>query len=90
MKKWKEKCFDLLSNSINVFFKEMYGDQSGKLILYVDVRMKELSLYFITTVHSTSFLVLWDIFHFNLLSPVADEKCIPRVWRSDPFEKKNH
>ena len=24
----KEKCFDLLSNSFNQFFKEKYGDQS--------------------------------------------------------------
>ena len=30
--KWSpiEKFFDLLSNSLNLFFTEMYGDQSGK------------------------------------------------------------
>ena len=26
------KCFDLLSNSLNWFFKEMYGDQSGEFV----------------------------------------------------------
>ena len=32
--KWspKEKCLDLLSNSLNSFFKEMYGDQFGELV----------------------------------------------------------
>ena len=32
--KWsrKAKCSDLLSNSLNLFFKEMHGDQSGKLV----------------------------------------------------------
>ena len=30
----KEKCFDLLTNSINLFFKEMYSnrDQFGELV----------------------------------------------------------
>ena len=26
----KRKCLDLLSNSLNLFFKEMYGDQFGE------------------------------------------------------------
>ena len=26
------KCFDLLSNSLNKFFKEMYGDQFGEFV----------------------------------------------------------
>ena len=32
--KWspKKKCLDLLSNSLNSFFKEMYGDQFGELL----------------------------------------------------------
>ena len=32
--KWslKRKCFDLLSNSLNLFFKEMYRDQFGELV----------------------------------------------------------
>ena len=32
--KWspKKKCLDLLSNSLNSFFKEMYGDQFGELV----------------------------------------------------------
>ena len=34
----KRKCLDLLSNSLNTFFKKMYRDQFGKLILYVDIR----------------------------------------------------
>ena len=35
--KWslKRKCFDLLSNSLNYLFKEMYRDQFGEL--YVDI-----------------------------------------------------
>ena len=28
----KEKCFDLLSNSLNYFFKEMYEGQYGEFI----------------------------------------------------------
>ena len=28
----KKKCLDLLSNSLNSFFKEMYGDQFGELV----------------------------------------------------------
>ena len=27
----KGKCFDLLSNSLNLFFNEMYIDQSGEI-----------------------------------------------------------
>ena len=27
-----EKSFDLLSNSLNLFFKEMYGDQFGEFV----------------------------------------------------------
>ena len=32
--KWstKRKCLDLLSNSHNLFFKEMYGDQFGEFV----------------------------------------------------------
>ena len=32
--KWSPqgKCFDLLSNSLNLFFKEMYGDQFGAFV----------------------------------------------------------
>ena len=32
--KWspKKKCLDLLSNSLNSFFNEMYGDQFGELV----------------------------------------------------------
>ena len=32
--KWspKGKCFDLLSNSPNLVFNEMYGDQFGELV----------------------------------------------------------
>ena len=28
----KEKCFDLLSNSLNLFFKEMYEDQLREFV----------------------------------------------------------
>ena len=28
----KRKCFDLLPNSLNSFFKEMYEDQSGEFV----------------------------------------------------------
>ena len=28
----KKKCFDLLSNSLNYFFKEMYKGQYGEFI----------------------------------------------------------
>ena len=28
----KRSIFDLLSNSLNQFFKEMYGDQSGEFV----------------------------------------------------------
>ena len=28
----KRKCFDLLSNSLNYLFKEMYRDQFGELV----------------------------------------------------------
>ena len=28
----KRKCFDLISNSLNTFFKEMYRDQFGEFI----------------------------------------------------------
>ena len=28
----KRKIFDLLSNSLNSFFTEMYGDQSGEFV----------------------------------------------------------
>ena len=28
----EKKCLDLLSNSLNSFFKEMYGDQFGELV----------------------------------------------------------
>ena len=28
----KEYRLDLLSNSLNLFFKEMYGDQSGEFV----------------------------------------------------------
>ena len=27
-----EKCFDLLSHSLNLFFKELYGDQCGEFV----------------------------------------------------------
>ena len=27
----KGKCFDLLLNSLNLFFNEMYSDQSGEI-----------------------------------------------------------
>ena len=32
--KWssKSKCFDLLSNSLNTFFKEIYRDQFGEVV----------------------------------------------------------
>ena len=39
--KWspKRKCLDLLSNSLNSFFKEMYGDQFGEFMCgYWDLR----------------------------------------------------
>ena len=26
------KCFDLLSHSLNLFFKELYGDQCGEFV----------------------------------------------------------
>ena len=32
MEKWKEKCFDLLLNSLNIFFKKIYGVQSGEFL----------------------------------------------------------
>ena len=28
----KGKCFDFLSNSLKLFFKELYGDQSGEFV----------------------------------------------------------
>ena len=28
----KEKCLDVLLNSLNLFLKEMYGDQFGEFI----------------------------------------------------------
>ena len=28
----EEKCFDLLSNSLNSFFKEIYRDQFGEFV----------------------------------------------------------
>ena len=28
----QEKCFDLLSNSLNTFFKEVYRDQFGEFV----------------------------------------------------------
>ena len=28
----KRKIFDLLSNSLNLFFKKMYADQSGEFV----------------------------------------------------------
>ena len=28
----ERKIFDMLSNSLNLFFKEMYGDQSGEFV----------------------------------------------------------
>ena len=28
----KGKCFDLYSKSLNLFFKEVYGDQSGDFV----------------------------------------------------------
>ena len=28
----ERKCLDLLSNSLNSFFKEMYGDQFGEFV----------------------------------------------------------
>ena len=33
----ERKIFDMLSNSLNYFFKEMYGDHSGEFV-YVDIR----------------------------------------------------
>ena len=34
--------FDLLLNSLNLFLKEMYGDQCRELILYVDIGAKQI------------------------------------------------
>ena len=42
----KRKIFDLLSNSLNQFFKEMYGDQSGEL--YVDIGACRVNCYTFT------------------------------------------
>ena len=66
----------------------MYGDQSWEFVCgYWDERVKFIFHYdCMQTVQVFQFCETFSI----LLSPVADEKCIPRVWRSDPFEKKNH
>ena len=35
----KRKIFDLFSNSLNLFFKEMYGDQFGEFVCrYCDLK----------------------------------------------------
>ena len=39
----KKKCFDLLSNSLNYFFKEMYKGQYGEFICgYRGLKVKQL------------------------------------------------
>ena len=43
--KWspKRKCFDLLSNSLNLFFKEMYRDQCGEFVCSVWLLLQDIS-----------------------------------------------
>ena len=38
----ERKIFDMLSNSLNYFFKEMYGDHSGEFV-YVDLRAERVN-----------------------------------------------
>ena len=42
----KRKCFDLLTNSLNQFFKEMYEDQCEELIVFghLDLTGEQCSL----------------------------------------------
>ena len=42
--KWslKRKCFDLLSNSLNTFFKETYGDQFGEFCTCLCLQIKHI------------------------------------------------
>ena len=40
------KCLDLLSDSLNTFFKEMYGDQFGEFVSgYWDLKGQQESMY---------------------------------------------
>ena len=40
------KCLDLLSNSLNTFFMEMYRDQSGEFVCgYWDLKGYQVQLY---------------------------------------------
>ena len=46
----KRKIFDLLPNSLNLFFKEMYGDQFGEFVCrYWDLKgqLKAGKFYFL-------------------------------------------
>ena len=39
----KRKIFDLLSTSLNLFFKKMYADQSGEFVCgYLGLRVKKI------------------------------------------------
>ena len=41
----KRKCFDLLTNPLNQFFKEMYEDQSGEFVFgHLDLKGEQCSL----------------------------------------------
>ena len=64
--KWspKRKCLDLLSNSLNTFFKEMYGDQFGEyLFLYMTSNKA----------NPTSCKTFWEPSQLSLVA----ERCIP-------------
>ena len=59
----KGKCFDLLSNSLNLFFNEMCRDQSGEIACkYLGL---EGSKYFLHTVFDTFTLRLGNLFDKN-------------------------
>ena len=51
----KRKIFDLLPNSLNQFFKEMYGDQFGEFVcVYWDFKGKKRNVTDFTLVKAIS------------------------------------
>ena len=59
----KEKSFDLLSNSINYFFKEMHRDQFGELVCgYWDLRGEAKAFLSDARQLEVDFLLFWAVF----------------------------
>ena len=60
----KGKCFDLLSNSLNQFVKETYGDQSAEFVRswlkHDDNHRKQINVYYSDYLIESGAVCIWQ------------------------------